>query len=92
MFRRLLAIGLLASGLGLPSAALADTGYTPAQNTVVNVTAPLPLPNVGTGDLTLAAQEALYGVTGLSVPHDYVIVAVNGQGVLALDPLVIYGK
>lgn len=44
-----------------------------------------------TGDLTFSAQEGLHStvtsLTGTSVDHYYVWVTVNGEPVLAVDPL-----
>jgi hypothetical protein len=78
----------------LTGTALAD--YQAGQDSTLSLTA---LPQLvqtssATGSITFAAQEQVHstitGLTGQSIDHSYVWVAVNGQKVLAVDPVCVY--
>jgi hypothetical protein len=91
--RRILLTAVLCFGL-LTSTAMAD--YQPDQDKTIAVQI-LPgviQPSGETGAQTFALQEGLHqtvtSTTGISVPHFYFWVTVNGQPVAAVDPMCAY--
>lgn len=68
--------------------------YDSSSDKYVNLSVPLlPAPKLNTGSLTFNTQQALYtyvvNPTGLSYQYNYYWVSLNGQPVLALDPMKI---
>jgi hypothetical protein len=84
----------VAAALSASAPAWAASGYQPQDNTAVNVNVGVPLPNLGTGALTFGLQQTLQsvvsGVTGVSLPYDYVAVNVDGQNLANVDPFCFY--
>lgn len=82
-------LGLLMLG-GTASAA-----YLPQFDIRINLTLPkvIPIPS-GLAQTTFDAQEKLHNyiesATGISIDHSYIWVNVNGQDVLAIDPLTVW--
>lgn len=75
---------------------VAHAGYKKSQDITLSVTV-LPSvikPSGSTGDTTFALQEGAHqevtDTTGQSIDHSYVWVEVNGQKVLAVDPISFY--
>lgn len=68
--------------------------YRPQNNVVLDVHAPIALPNLGTGKLTFNLQQGAHsmveGLVGTDVPYDYVVLDYNGGSVAYVDPFCAY--
>lgn len=87
------AVGLVAAACLLGVAPAAFAASTPASNTTLNVQASVPVPALPDGAPMFALQQgvqSLAGATGLALPYDYVIVSVNSQPTLYVDPFALY--
>ncbi|MGZ4134674.1 MAG: hypothetical protein ACXVC1_05250 [Tumebacillaceae bacterium] len=72
----------------LLSVGVANAAYDPTLDQSINVTSPISLPNLGTGQLTYQVQQSVLGsvTSAVGVKYYYYWVNVNGTPVLAVDP------
>jgi hypothetical protein len=69
---------------------IASANYNQADDIILNVNAPISVPNLNTGTLTFGSQEQvhqiLFGATSTSIDHSYIWIYINGKPVVAIDP------
>jgi len=91
MKKRTLVIGALIVACQMLFAGMSSAAtYSSSDDQHINLTLPVSVPKLNTGNLTFNLQQSLYtnviNPTGLSFNYFYLWVTVNGDPILAVDP------